>query len=29
MLIRNILEESVNKFAGIPAVKWLEKKEIR
>jgi len=28
MLIRDILEESVEKFSDIPAVKWLKKKEI-
>lgn len=27
-LIRDILEESVEKFSGITAVKWLKKKEI-
>lgn len=29
ILIRDILEDSVNKFPDIKAVKWLEKKEIR
>lgn len=29
VLIRDMIEESGKKFSGIPAVKWLEKKEIR
>ena len=28
MLVRNILEESVQKFGEVKAVKWLKKKEI-
>ena len=28
MLVRNILEESVQKFGEVKAVKWLNKKEI-
>ena len=28
MLVRNILEESVQKFCEVKAVKWLNKKEI-
>ena len=28
MLIRNILEESVQKFGEVKAVKWLNRKEV-